>query len=312
MILAVTNFESLLQTECLWLAGITLLLATAFGFLAGHQASRWQGQRAERHARTGLKRLFETLVRSLESATEVSTLFDQHDGRSLSAGQAEHLERRQNELMSLLSRIAHRQRPPGTHSAAGSAAVVLKTTDSVRVTWTKKPTDAVSELPDRTAFDASLASLLEAGHRAGQTSHLLVLKMDRLTSLSSRVGIAGVHSLTRKLAALVCRTVRDEDLVCQIGEDKLAVLLKGTDHETGDRLARSVRDAIRSHRFRVDQEGPEVLVTASFGLTVCLPEDSPDLVLDRAAHALAKSERLGRNQLHVHDGIGLIHCSLSA
>jgi len=312
MILAVTNLETLLRAEWPWLVGLTLFMATALGFLAGQQTSRWQDRRAERKSRTGLKRLFDTVLRNLEAATEVCNLFDRHEGRSLSAGQAEHLERKQHALVTLLTRITQRQQPVASQKLENGSTLIMKLSDSIRVTWTKTPTHDVSELPDRTAFDASLASLLEAGRRSGRTSHLLVLKMDRLSSLVSRVGIAGVHSLTRKLASLVCRTVRDVDLVCQIGEDQLAVLLKGTDHDTADLLARSVRDGIRSHRFRGDQEGPEVLVTASFGLTVCLPDDSPDLVLDRAAHALAKSERMGRNQLHVHDGIGLIHCSLSA
>ena len=66
-------------------------------------------------------------------------------------------------------------------------------------------------------------------------------------------------------------------------------------------MAETVRAAVREHSFHIDASGPEVLLTASFGYAVCLPDEPPTLVLDRAGDALQKSQSVGRNQLHVHD-----------
>ncbi len=46
---------------------------------------------------------------------------------------------------------------------------------------------------------------------------------------------------------------------------------------TGMKIAEKIRETVRNYHFRVDDNGPEVLVTASFGYANCGPGDSADL-----------------------------------
>ena len=83
------------------------------------------------------------------------------------------------------------------------------------------------------------------------------------------------------------------------------------DDQTLRRLAQTICDTVRHYHFRLEESGPEVLVTASFGLTQCRPGDNADLILNRVENALAKSQRRGRNQLHLHNGDLLVQCLAS-
>ena len=83
--------------------------------------------------------------------------------------------------------------------------------------------------------------------------------------------------------------------------------MPAVDARTGGELAGTIRDRVRGYRFRLDETGPEVLVTASFGYTRLFPGDTVELALNRAGNALDRSLRRGRNQLHIHDGRGMTH-----
>jgi diguanylate cyclase (GGDEF)-like protein len=113
----------------------------------------------------------------------------------------------------------------------------------------------------------------------------------------------------KRLGSVVCRAVRDGDLVCRCNGETLAVLFPGLDLQAASRLGRVIRDSVRNHHFHAGETGPEVFLTASFGCTPCRPDENTDLVLARAFDAVSQSQRLGRNQFHVHNGSSLVHCA---
>lgn len=303
---------SLVGADFWWLGGFALLVSTALGFFAGYQTALGVGRRAEVLSRRTLPALFTTAIKTLDSAAELCNLLERRSGRMLSGEQSAKLQERQSKLSSMFHRLLGHAEADETALVPCGEVSPSAAEAKIRVRWTLTPVDPISGLPDREPFDANLAALLEAGRKAQQASSLLIIRVDKLQSLASRLGPAGVHTLQRKLAAVICRTVRDEDLVCQLGPDLMGVLLVGSNFESGSRMARAVRDQVRSHRFRIDENGPEVLVTASFGFAACHPDDRGDLVLDRAAAALSKSQRCGRNQLHLHDGVAVTQTPLSA
>jgi diguanylate cyclase len=177
-----------------------------------------------------------------------------------------------------------------------------------QIRWLVTPEDRTSGLPSLAAFEANLEMLLEWGSRFEQTSGLLLIKLDKFDGLRERYGTAAAGNLIKRFARVLCRSVRDGDLICQSACDTFAMLLPATEPAAGERIAASIRDMIRGYHFRCEDDGPEVLVTASLGYTVCRGGDKMDFALNRAAEALSRSQRLGRNQLHVHDGSALLHC----
>jgi diguanylate cyclase (GGDEF)-like protein len=210
-------------------------------------------------------------------------------------------------LLEALTRIITRHAPPP--AVATDDAPPPANVEEFKIEWLMHPVDRATDLPDRAAFEANLAALLAASGKARCESSLLLVRVDKMAGLVSRFGQSNAEKLVKRLAGVVCRAVRDEDLVCRCNSETLGILFPKLDLDAGARLGRAVRDSVRNHHFHVDETGPEMLLTASFGCTPCRPDENVELVLNRAFDALSKSQRVGRNQLHVHDGATLVHCA---
>ncbi len=290
----------------LWqLGAVVVLLASGLGFVAGLLSARWNDKRARERARIGLNRIFQTTLAALDSAHSACTLLDQQPLVSLRPEQTAQLDQKQRRLVELVASILQRCVPQALPVAQAAPPPVEP------IDWVMEPVDPASELPARAAFEASLARLLESLSGTHQPASLLLVRIDRYQSLSTRFERREMDRLVRKLGLVICRAARDSDLVGRYGPDVFGVLMPGCDVDAGCRRAEAIRDSVRSHHFRVDEDGREIFLTASFGYTLCRHQDNADLILNRASDALAKSQRLGRNQLHMHDGAALVHCAAS-
>jgi diguanylate cyclase (GGDEF)-like protein len=292
-----------------WLGGIGILfMAAASGFGAGLYCARLNERRAYERARAGIGQLFQTMLQTLDMARELCGLLEKYPDKFLKPEQTAQLEKRRGGLVEALTRIITRHAPPAAAQTDGAPAQAPPA-EEFKIDWLMHPVDRATELPDRAAFEANLGALLAAGRKADCESSLLLVRVDKMGGLVSRFGQSTAENLLRRLAAVVCRAVRDEDLVCRCNGETLGILFPKLDLAAGTRLGRAVRDSVRNHHFRVDETGAEVLLTASFGCTSCRPDENVELVLNRAFDALSKSQRVGRNQLHVHDGATLVHCA---
>jgi diguanylate cyclase (GGDEF)-like protein len=291
-----------------WLGGIGILfVAAASGFCAGYYCARLNDRRAYERARAGVAQLFQTMLQTLDTARELCGLLEKIPEKFLKPEQTAQLEKRRGGLLEGLTRIISRHAPPATSASAEQSPP--PTAQEFAIDWLMHPVDPATDLPDRAAFEANLAALLAATRNANCESSLLLVRVDKLPGLVSRFGRPSTEKLIRRLAGVVCRAVRDEDLVCRCNGETLGILFPKLDLEGATRLGRAVRDSVRNQHFRVDETGPDVLLTASFGCTPCRPAENVELILNRAFDALSKSQRVGRNQLHVHDGAALVHCA---
>ncbi|HUG89993.1 MAG TPA: GGDEF domain-containing protein [Planctomycetaceae bacterium] len=293
----------------LWLWGaLTLVLTAVLAFLAGmafaRVSARWTLERARRH----VARLVPLVVDSLRTADEACRSLAEITALRLTAVQLEQIAASRTRLVETWSRIDERQQETALRDAL-EAQRTAQAAAEFHVGWVREPADERSGLPDRGALNDNLDRLLFEGSRAEVDSGLLLIRIDRLDPLRTRFGPRAPQQLVERMARLLCQSIRDKDLVCRFSADSFAVLMPGVDRTTGDRLADAIRGTVRDHHFRLEETGPEVFVTASFGYTGIKPHENADLVIDRAVHALAESERRGRNQLHVHDGSQAVHCA---
>ncbi len=290
-----------------WLGGVGILFtAAASGFFAGFFAARMGERRAYERARSGITELFQSMLQTLDTARELCALLDRHPGQFLKVEQTQQLEKRRGGLLESLSNLISRHVPAAPPARSESPTPKAQ---ELKINWLMQPVDPATDLPDRPAFESNLESLLKATGVANRESSLLLVRVDKLAGLVSRFGHAKAEKLLKRLTGVVCRAVRDEDLVCRCNGETLGILFPGLDLEAATRLGRAVRDSVRNQHFHIDETGPEVLLTASFGCTSCRPDENVELVLNRAFDALSKSQRMGRNQLHVHNGDALVHCA---
>ena len=171
----------------------------------------------------------------------------------------------------------------------------------VNVEWEMSPIDSHTQLPDRAAFDANVGRLAAASQepRGG----VLLLSLDGITRLRNRVGVAETAEVRRTVARVLCRAGRERDLACVVDDEAFVVLLPDAEPDDALRHASAIRDAFRGHPFRIGADGPEVLVTASYGFTPVLPGDDSGLVLDRVGAAVSRARRWGRSRFYAYEPV---------
>src|SRR5207253_3138225 len=179
---------------------------------------------------SGIARLFQTVLQSLDCARELCVLLESYPGQFLKAEQTSQLEQRRGGLAEALSRLVARHAPEPVEPAEAPSTPPL---EPFRINWIMNPVDPSTDLPDRAAFDANLAALLESCRAAGCQSSLLLVRVDKIPGLVARFGQARAEKLIKRLAGLICRAVRDEDLVCRINGETLAIMFPGLDIEAG-------------------------------------------------------------------------------
>jgi diguanylate cyclase (GGDEF)-like protein len=277
-----------------------LLLSVCAGFVAGVWCApvfqEWGLKRAAKH----IQRVADLTARQLDDAGRLCRMLSDFTARELPQPQWDRLDRARSQLADAWQLVTDRHRPQAT--AIEETTVTSAT--PFRIDWQKGAVDAVTKLPDRSSFDTNLDLLLAGSRVHSQPSGLLLVRMDKCDQLQKRYGSDAVATLQSRLATVIVKAVRDEDLVCRMQPDVFAVLLPSLSPIAGARVADAVRSAIRDHHFRPENNGPEVLVTASLGYACAIPTESATAVLDRAGDAMSKSQTHGRNQLHVHDATG--------
>ncbi|MFZ5481441.1 MAG: diguanylate cyclase domain-containing protein [Myxococcota bacterium] len=109
-------------------------------------------------------------------------------------------------------------------------------------------TDALTELRNRRALDADLATDLADARRSKQPLSLLVLDVDSLKVVNDTFGHARGDELLRAVAEALVRSFRQADRVYRHGGDEFAVLLRHTGADAWRAIRERVAEAARSVR----------------------------------------------------------------
>ncbi len=284
----------------LWFGALAVVLfAVGGGFVAGIVSAPWLQEWAVRRASSQLQKMYGLVMADLERAQRLFAELAAVSGSRLSTEEWQRMDKVQQQFRETFSRISQACGIETIAPESGAAPVRPK---EFTVDWVKSPVDAGSGLPGLQAFEQNLATLLAQGTETQLESGLLLVRMDKADSLRRRLGHAVVERLLIRMVSVIVRSARDQDVLCRLSGDTLGLLCPALPPLTGTRIAEKIRETVRNSHFRVDEAGPEVLVTASFGYANCSPGDSAEMVRDRAGDGLERSQALGRNQLHVHDG----------
>ena len=161
--------------------------------------------------------------------------------------------------------------------------------------------DPLTGLPNRRAFEQALEEAVHASRRANDHGVLCFIDLDRFKIVNDTCGHAAGDELLRGIAQLLRQRVRSEDLICRIGGDEFALLLRGCDLREGERIAGALREAIASHRF--SWEDRRFTVGASIGLvSIDGSHESAADVTVAADLACYASKKGGRNRVTIHAG----------
>jgi diguanylate cyclase (GGDEF)-like protein len=154
--------------------------------------------------------------------------------------------------------------------------------------------DVLTNLLDRQSFQAVVEREIVRARLAGHPLSLLVLDVDRLTSLNARIGIAGADSVLHELAMRLQGTIHHLDYTFRLGGGRFAVLRPGSEAAHAGELFEAFRAELTRDPLL---DGDADAVTVSAGVSELVPLDDAGSFTTRAEQALHEAKQRGRSAI---------------
>jgi diguanylate cyclase (GGDEF)-like protein len=152
--------------------------------------------------------------------------------------------------------------------------------------------DPLTDLYDRPAFHALLDREIHRSRRRDEKLALLILDVDRLTTINARIGHLAADGVLAKIAEVLSEVTGARDLPCRIGGGRFGVLLSNADSRDAERLFERFQLALRERPL------PEIgVVSFSGGVAELLPNDDATALVVRTDAALGLAKSSGRDMV---------------
>lgn len=157
-------------------------------------------------------------------------------------------------------------------------------------------TDKLTELYNRRHFDHCFNELaIKAQNGQGHFS-LLLMDADHFKSINDHYGHATGDQVLRKLAEVVTKTTRSDDVPCRYGGEEFAILLPDVGLAEANQIAERMRSEVED-LVLTSSSGKTFSSTASFSVAVWETGDTTDSLFNRADKQLYLAKSSGRNKV---------------
>lgn len=155
-------------------------------------------------------------------------------------------------------------------------------------------TDPLTGVLNRRTMNDHLAIYFDKYKRYGARCSLIMVDVDHFKAVNDRYGHAAGDEVLIEVARNLTSGLRISDEIARYGGEEFAIILP----HTRLRTALEAAERIRSGMERTEFSTQKLKVTASFGVSEIIAEDSlPTEVLRRADIALYRAKEGGRNQV---------------
>ncbi|MDB5730191.1 MAG: bifunctional diguanylate cyclase/phosphodiesterase, partial [Variovorax sp.] len=158
--------------------------------------------------------------------------------------------------------------------------------------------DALTNLVNRTEFEARLERVLASSRDDGATHSLMYIDLDEFKLINDTCGHAMGDRLLCQVSRLMESCMRSHDTLARLGGDEFGILLENCKVEQAQRVAQSICDKMEEYRFI--HESQRFRIGASIGL---VPLDARwtqlGAALQAADSACYAAKEAGRNRVHV-------------
>lgn len=161
--------------------------------------------------------------------------------------------------------------------------------------------DPLTDLPNRTLLIDRIDQSLARSRRSGQPIALLFLDLDHFKRVNDECGHAAGDQMLSAVAGRLRHTLRPGDTVARLGGDEFVLCCdEVANTEEAMAISSRVRDVLRSP-FRLEgSKFPEAHTSASIGVVLSRPDDTPQSLLRAADLAMYRAKQAGRDRVAVH------------
>jgi diguanylate cyclase (GGDEF)-like protein len=151
-------------------------------------------------------------------------------------------------------------------------------------------TDPLTELYDRQAFHALLDREIGRARRAEEPLALLMVDVDRLTTLNAQIGYLAADAVLAEIASRLRGACGKQDIPCRIGGGRFGILVPKGSTRDAERLFDRLQGILRDHPI-----ADAGAISVSGGVSELLTFDDAAALLGRADAALALAKGSGRD-----------------
>jgi diguanylate cyclase len=154
--------------------------------------------------------------------------------------------------------------------------------------------DALTQIPNRLAYDQRLAEEFKRWERFRQPTCIATWDIDHFKNVNDAYGHRAGDKVLRIVAECLAGRVRDTDFVARYGGEEFVMILAGTLPEAAIKVVNEIRETVANLGFHF--RGVPVSVSISCGVTAFREGDSADDAFDRTDKALYAAKAGGRNR----------------
>mgnify|MGYP000380226133 CR=1 FL=1 len=171
--------------------------------------------------------------------------------------------------------------------------------------------DALTGLPNRRQFEATLERVLANARHGGKTHALCYIDLDQFKLVNDTCGHIAGDELLRQVTTLLGQRLRGTDMLARLGGDEFGLILAQVTPEQAVAAADDMCALVRDFKFLWN--GRRLEIGASIGLVMITPQtDSMDVLMRHADIACYAAKHAGRNRVHQYQSgddadNGLIH-----
>ncbi len=152
--------------------------------------------------------------------------------------------------------------------------------------------DRLTDIYNRQKIDEVLENICGYSSRRNEHAGVILFDIDHFKNINDTYGHDMGDEVLKSIARLVKNNIREEDIFGRWGGEEFILILRHTDLQNSVTKAQILRETIASMYL------PDIpAVTASFGVTEVVADDTPQRLLKRIDIALYKAKNEGRNRV---------------
>lgn len=158
--------------------------------------------------------------------------------------------------------------------------------------------DPLTKVYNRKAFDEGLQRAVDRAMEHGTHLCLMLSDIDHFKRFNDTWGHQTGDQVLRLVAMTLKSNIKGKDIAARYGGEEFAAVLPDTDLEGAVILADNIRKAIQAKELLKRSTNEKLgRVTASFGVAMYRPGDTPSTMIERADRCLYAAKHRGRNMV---------------
>jgi diguanylate cyclase (GGDEF)-like protein len=157
-------------------------------------------------------------------------------------------------------------------------------------------TDGLTRLYNSRSFYSQLELEVDRFNRYQHPLTLLLLDIDHFKDYNDKYGHLEGDKVLVRFSQIIRTCLRTNDSAYRYGGEEFTVILPETAGEEARTVAQRIRAALEAEPFS-PEDGEEVTVTISIGLTEYHAKEELSTFIQRADQAMYRSKRSGRNKV---------------